>query len=392
VERNAEQLAWTVLIAAFATFCMLLVAVPTGVNWYLAQAMADRPVRLQVLKGTTLWLPAGGRQEVNAGGLLSLNGGEQIRTAADSEALLSFFDGSNVHLWPNTTIRLLATKSSAYRFSDTQFVLAQDAGHARYEVAIPATTSRKFEVDTPQASTLLREGRYRIEVSSDRTSATVTTGSATVIGAHQAVEVLKGEWTDVAAAGPPSRPASDVHNLIANGEFSLGLESWQPGSRGDVADVQPGHVITREQDNRSFVEFARDDAQRYGETFLHKSIGQDVTDYGLLRLNFQLRILAQSTVEGGPFGPEYPLLVRVHYRDSSGTEATWTHEFYVGIDDSHSLPDTTAMIESQWTDETFDLFDPSMVTPRPSEILWIEYAATGRSYRSDLGNVQLLVD
>ena len=390
MERNVEQLAWTVLIAAFAALCLLVAAVATGKNWYLAQAEADRPVQLDVIQGTTLWLPAGGRQEVNAAGRIALTGGEQVRTSADSEALLSFFDGSNVRLWPNTTIHLLQTKSSAYRNANSEFVLVQDTGHARFEVAIPATISRRFEVQTPQGSALLREGSYKVEVTDDVTQVSVSSGSATVSGGLGAVEVLKGEWTGVKAQGSPSRPESDIHNLIVNGDFGQGLEGWQPGNRDLDADV-PGTVLARSEGFRTFLELARDQGQRHAETFLHKAIAQDVTDFGLLKLSFQLRLLTQKFTPAG-LGSELPLIVRIHYRDSTGSEATWSRGFYLPEPDARPPRDAAAVITGLWTDEVFDLFDPNTVTPRPAEIMWIEFASSGLAYQSDIGNVQILVD
>lgn len=391
MERNTEQLAWAVLISAFAVFCLLLVAIPNGINWYFAVAMSDRPVRLDVIKGTTLLLPAGGRQEVNAATRSTLLGGEQIRTAPDSEALLSFFDGSNVTLWPNTTIRILTTKSSTFRPGDTEYIISQDVGHARYEVAIPGTTARRFEVQTPQANALLREGSYRLTVASDKSDVVVSAGSATVSGQEGAVEVLHGEWTHVLAASQPTRPTNAVRNVLTNGDFSQSLGGWQPGQR-DVVDGLPGNVVIRDQDNRTFVEFARDHAPRHAETFIHKSVSVDVTDSDALKFAFQVRILNQDLSTDAPIGSESPLVVRVHYRDTSGSETTWSRLFYLkGVDlpvirDAHPIP------ADLWSDETVDLFDPSQVSPRPAEILWVEFAASGRGYQSDVANVQLLTD
>lgn len=391
MERNAERLAWTVLITAFAALCLTAIALVTGVKLYLSEAMADRPVKLDVLKGTTLWLPAGGRQEVDAGAHLSLNGGEQIRTAEDSEALLSFYDGSNVHLWPNTTVRIETAKSSAYQQSATDFVLAQDSGHARYEVAIPATSSRHFEVQTPHADALLRDGSYKVEIGSDSTVVSVSNGSATISGGPSAIEILTGEWTTVVAGMPPTPPKSDVHNLVDNGDFTKDLTGWRSGNR-DVTDSTPGSVDVREESNRTFAEFSRDTSPRQAETFLHASVNQDVTDFGMLKVIFQLRIQDEAPPGDAGFGGLYPLMARVHYRDSSGSEATWTQGFYLTTDSSATIRDALPVTRSFWTDESFDLFDPTVASPRPAEILWIEFAAAGPGLTSDVGNIQLLVD
>ena len=391
MERNADQLAWSVLIAAFAVFCLILAAVPVGINWYLDHAMTTSPVKLDVVKGTALWLPADGRQEVNAASRSTLGEGEQIRTAANSEAVLSFFDGSNVHLWPNTTIRIVRAQTSAYRQDATDVVIAQDDGHARYEVAIPATQSRHFEVDTPQNNTLLREGSYKVEVGDGATTVSVTTGSATVSGHGDAVEVLKGEWTKVPIGGAPGQPETDVHDLLTNGDFSQDLIDWQPGNR-DQVDGPAGQALIQEQDNRRFVELVRETDQHHAETFVHKTVGLDVSDDGVLKFNFQLRIRDQALSPGASPGSEFPLQVRVHYRDSSGSEYTWTRGYVLQGADGPSLPGAVPVERDFWKDESVDLLDPGQVSPPPATIMWIEFAASGLGFQSDVAHVQLLAD
>lgn len=353
--------------------------------------MSERPVRLQVLKGTTLWLPSGGRQEVNAADGAAITDGGRIRTAPDSKAFLSLFDGSNVTLWPDTTVRVMSTQSTTYSDSNTLLVLAQDQGHARYAVAIPVTSSRRFELTTPQASVLLREGSYKVDVTANTTVVTVSAGSATVSAGDHAVEVLRGEWVTVANGGLPSKPGPSIHSVVANGDFSQGFESWQPGNRG-VEDGNTGNVSIQVESNQPFAEFERSGSSKHGEDFIHQPLNQDVTDDGILKLNFQLRIKEQTLSGGGMLGSEYPLIVRIHYRDSAGNEQDWMHGYYIQNYDGHPTPSADAVIPDQWTDESFDLFDPNVVSPRPSEILWIEVAASGHGFRSDVSRIELLTD
>jgi hypothetical protein len=391
VERRADQLAWTILLGSFVVFCLIVGSVIGGVRWYFAHAMTPRPVRLDLIQGTALWLPEGSRQEVNAADRSMLAEGDRVRTTEGSEAILWFFDGSNLRLWPNTTVQILKTATSTYRPLDTDEVLSQDQGHVRYNIALPSTDSRQFEVQTPQASVILREGSYKVQVAPGQTVVTVTSGSATVSSQSQAVEVLQGEWVTAKANQPPSTPESDVHNILTNGDFSQELAGWQPGNRA-VEDGIPGQIQVREESNRPFAELWREGSDKHAETFIHKTINEDVTDYGMLRFAFQLRILEQTLSGGGDLGSEFPLSVRVHYRDSSGSEADWVHSYYIQNRDHLPTPNADQVIQNQWTDESIDLFDPTVVSPRPAEILWIEFSASGHGYRSDIGRVQLLVD
>jgi len=391
VQRNNDQLAWLILLGSFGVFCLIVGGVVGGARWYLSHAMTIHQVRLDLIQGTALWLPEGARQEVNAANRSMLGEGDRVRTTDSSEAILWFFDGSNVRLWPNTTIQVLKTASSTYRPLDAAVVLNQNQGHARYNVALPSTNSRQFEVHTPQANVVLREGSYKVQVAPDQTVVTVTSGSATVSSQSKAVEVLQGEWVTAKSDQPPTTPASDVHNILTNGDFSHELQGWQPGNR-QVEDGIPGHVQVLEQLGRPFVELWRENSDKHAETFIHTTINEDVTDYGMLHFAFQLRILEQSLSGGGDLGSEFPVIVRVHYRDSSGNEEDWLHGYYIQNRDHLPTPNADQVIQNQWTDESVNLFDGAIVSPRPAEILWIEFSASGHVYRSDVGRVQLLVD
>ena len=380
-----------ILFGSFAIFCLVLGGTVGGWRWYVSHAMTNRGTKVDLIQGTALLLPSGSRQEVNATNNTVLSAGDTIRTTADSEALLSLFDGSNVRMWPSTAIRVLRVAISTYAPRDTELKILQSSGHARYEVAMPVTLSRQFDVETPQATIILREGSYKVQVRTGATVVTVTSGSATVTGNHHSVEVLGGEWVTVHDQKAPTNPVSDIHNLLANGNFSKGLTDWQPGNRG-VEDNIPGHVKILEQSHRWFVEFSRSGSQKHAETFIHATVNKDVTDYGMLQLKLQLRILRQTLSGGGDLGSEYPIIVRVHYRDSSGSEADWMRGFYIQNKNHLPTPNAEKVIRNQWMDESFNLFDANTVSPRPSEILWIEISASGHGYTSDVASVQLLAD
>lgn len=368
-----------------------MLSVPQVVHWYLDHAMSSRPVRLELIKGTTLWLPSGSRQEVNAANGAMISSGSQIRTVANSEAFLSLLDGSNVRLWPDTTLSIVKSATTTYNTANSEIVLDQENGHARYEVALPATESRQFELHTPQADVLLRQGSYKVQIENGETIVTVSAGSATVSAHDHAVEALRGEWVKVPNGGEPTKPESSIHNLIPNGDFSEGWKDWQPGNR-QVEDGIPGSATIAEASNRSFVEFLRTGSDKHAETYIHTTLNQDVTDEQTLKLTFQIRIQQQTLSGGGILGSEYPLIARVHYRDSAGNEEDWMRGFYIQNTDDHPTPNAEKVIANQWTDESFNLFDSQVISPRPAQILWIEIAASGHGYQSDVARIQLLAD
>jgi hypothetical protein len=54
MHNNPERLAWTVLLLAFTTFCVLAVAIPLGVRWYLLNATTAETTAVTSVRGTVL--------------------------------------------------------------------------------------------------------------------------------------------------------------------------------------------------------------------------------------------------------------------------------------------------------------------------------------------------
>lgn len=387
--RRRERLAWTVLWLAFATFCVVAIGLIVGVSWYRDQSLSARVATVDVLAGTLLHqTQAAVRESVWVDGT-PLQEGDRIRTA-DGRAFVALPDGSNVTLWPETTIEIEQLRTSSFNDNRTVIVLTQTSGHARYEVAVPSTLERRFEVQTPQALGLLREGSYRVELGSYGTDLSVRSGSASVSSGGQTIEVIRGER---AVAGPRGGPAlgSSTRNLIVNGDFSRGFDGWHHGSRNEEDGVS-GQVHLTQQDGRFVVRMRRQGSEKHGETFLHQSINRDVTDEVSLKLHVDVKVVEQTLSGGGWRGSEYPVLVRLRYRDAYGSEATVARGFYVSNPDGHPTTNGTKLPANQWLPMTLDLFDERQVLPRPAYLMWIEVEASGWDYESFVTGVQLLAE
>jgi len=387
--RRREKLAWQIVLASFAVFILLLGSIPLGVRWYLTTAVSAHPATLEIIRGTVLYVQAGSRQEISAGNRIELGEGDQVRTAPDSQALLSLFDGSNLHLWPEATLRIERMRSSTYNNSTTEIILNQKAGRSRVEVALPSTESRQFEVKTPQASARLREGSYSVQVVDSSMELAVRRGSASVSAAGRTVEVLPGERTIAAASQPPQQPQPAAVNYVANGDFANALASWKASNR-NVEDGIPGDISLVEQDGRNIVRFVRRSTSKHAETYIHQNIDQDVADLQSLRLSLQLKVLRQSLSGGGWLGSEYPLTIRLHYRDANGSETTWVHGFYIQNDEGRPTTNGQQVQPDIWLSFAADLFNPNQVYPRPAQVLWLELEASGWEYESMVTGIQLI--
>jgi hypothetical protein len=102
----------------------------------------------------------------------------------------------------------------------------------------------------------------------------------------------------------------------------------------------------------------------------------------------------QQTLSGGGWvGSEYPLMVRVKYRDVWGSEAVFRQGFYFQNNDNLPTPNGEQVDAGVWLKMApFDLFDRTVVDPRPAFIISVELAASGWTYESLVTNVQLIAE
>jgi hypothetical protein len=391
--RRRERQAWQVVLASFATFCLLLVGTPVGIGFYRDSALSARSARLDIIRGTVLYLANGSRQEINATDQLELREGDQIRLMNDSLALVFLHDGSNVQLFPESTLLIEQSKSSAFNSNRSETVLVQRGGRSRIEVAPTSTESRRFEVHGPGATAQLREGSYAIQVTGANGDATldlsVRRGSASVTAEERTIEVLPGERTAARVGEPPGAPQPALRDFVANGSFAGALDSWQTGNRA-VEDGNPGDVSLVTQDGRNIVRFQRRDSSNHAETYIHQTLDRDVTDLQRLAFGLQLKIVQQSLSGGGWIGSEYPVTVRLRYRDVGGSETTWVQGFFVQNAEGRPTTNGQLVPKDIWVSFSADLFDPNRVYPRPAQLLWIEIEASGWQYESMVTGVQLL--
>jgi hypothetical protein len=390
--RRRQRLAWTILIVSTGVFGGVFAGLSQGAQWYREQATSPRYATLEIYgNGTVLYQSEEAVREAAATNQQRLQDGDRIRTTADGKALISLADGSNVQLWPYTEVQVRQLRASTFTSNQTVVLLALNAGHLRAEVAPPSTLERRFEIQTPQGHALLREGSYRLEVGGQGTELGVQTGSASVSAREQTVEVIRGERTLVAPGGRPSPPIEAVRNLVVNGDFTRRFERWEPGGRREEDGVS-GRVLREEADGRFYVHMLRQGSQKHGETFVQQQINRDVTDETSLRLTMDIKIASHTLSGGGVLGSEYPLLVRLRYRDAYGSEAELVRGFYLSNPEGRPTTNGMQVPTNQWLPVTVDLFDEKKVSPKPAQLLWLEIESAGWEYEAFVTGIQLLAE
>jgi hypothetical protein len=389
--RRRERLAWAVLWSGFALFVLMVVGLVVGVRWYRDWALSARQGELEILEGTVLYQTEEAVRESVALPRQELREGDRIRTDGNGKAIISLPDGSNLQLWPNTAVQVKQLRSSTYTDGRTIYELVQSAGHTRVEVALPSTQERRFELQTPHARALLREGSYRVEAGPAGTELAARAGSATVSGRDAAVEVVRRERTLVPPGGNPSRPDNAERNLIVNGDFRQEFEGWRLGSR-DEEDGVLGRVDLVPAEGRVAVRLRRQGSVRHGEAFIQQTINRDVTDEASLKLQLDARVASQSLSGGGILGWEYPVLVRLKYRDIYGSENEVVRGLYVRNPDGHPTTNGREIPANQWWPVVIDLFDDKQVPSKPAYVMWVEVEGGGWEFESFVTGIQLLAE
>ena len=215
-------------------------------------------------------------------------------------------------------------------------------------------------------------------------------GSASVTGAGRTVEVLKSERTSIALGQAPIVPIPGARNLLDNGDFGRGLEGWI--ATADAEDPVMGSTTTGVDDGRSVVVFQRYGGLKHGENRIFQAVSRDTTDFDVLKFRFDYKINAQSLSGGGWQGSEYPIKVRLRYRDIYYSETLLVRGFFIQNDAGYSEVGGQAVPKAQWQTFELDLLNPAQVNPRPTTLLSVEISASGWDYSSRITNAALLAE
>jgi FecR-like protein len=142
-----------------------------------------------------------------------LNAGDAIRTGDEARAVLTYFEGSNVTIEPNSD---LSIDAAATQGNDTIVQMTQNAGRTWHVVTKLITGGSKYEVRTPASTASVRGTAFTVDTSPEGT--TVTTSEGTVVdqvpdpsnpGTTVDVPVPAGKQHEQPKAAPPA-PTHDA--------------------------------------------------------------------------------------------------------------------------------------------------------------------------------------
>ena len=404
MRRNPERLAWTVLSLAFAVFCALAVGIPWGVHSYLMNSTIPHDAQLQVIEGTVLVQEERKSDLTAVTESAAIAPGDEVLTDSTSWATLDLFERSHLTLYNNTNVYLAESESPRFSLSDqpNRITLNVTGGLVRIGVALPTERSTDFIVDTPHISFALEEGSYRIEVNNQGTQITVVRGQALARGKGFTLAIPQGARTQVDLSGQPADPLPAARNLIANGNFQEPLAgTWITSTTILDPARTPPRVEVVENGGRRSVRLVRreEDDGVHSEAAIHQDLDQDVRDFRRLELSLDVLLDFQSLSGGGLLSSEFPIIVRLDYKDLWGHDKFWTHGFYYQNRDGYPIatdpwgqPVGEQIPRGVWYPyESGNLLD-LLGDNRPAHLTGITIYASGWNYDSQVSEVQLIVE
>lgn len=399
MQKNPERLAWLVMIGAFAVFLMLCAAIPFGARYYLLYTTSTKPALLEVLGGTVSVQDRGSVAPIAVTRSKELNEGSVIETNVNSRGFITLLDGSTVTLFPDTQISLSTMRTPAFGWSEAPILIEVEQARGRIRVGAAQLfggieRARDFQISTPHSLTKVGAGSYAIDVSTDSSQVTVRDGSAEVSALGRTVTINRGQRTVVTRGEPPLPALPAALDLIVNGDFKdPRTRGWNdtieaPSNPGSPA----GAISNATLDNRAATRIKRAGSnQTSAITGILQPINREVSDYRTLRLAADVRVHSHNLSGGGILSSEYPLIIRLRYRDVNGSEAEWVHGFYIQNATGNPTNNGELIPLDVWFPfESGNLFET--LDPKPFYLISIQFYASGWDYESYVSGIRLIVE
>lgn len=402
MQKHPERVAWMVIWGAFAIFLLLCALIPLTIRYYIQHATTPQEATLEVVSGTVRVREPGVAAPFAVTKSERVPEGSDIETDENSRGTLTFVDGSTVTLFPATQITLRTMRVSTFPWGIEPLTLLMDQTRGRIRIgAAPLfpqknspLVSRVFQVSTPHLLTSLSEGSYSIEVGTDVSQVLVRDGSAKVEARERTVTVGRGQRTVAHRNEAPLPPMPAQQDLIVNGDFRDPLaRGWNIVREvGTDPNIATGTITPITMSDKSVVRILRSNAGTSSAiTGIIQPINKEVSDYRTVRLAADIRLHYQSLSGGGILSSEYPLILRLKYRDQYGSEGEWVHGFYYQNVNNNPTVNGEYVPQDVWVPfESGNLLE--LAEPRPFFITSLQIYASGWDYESYVTAVRLIVE
>ena len=358
---SREKLAWGILLTAFVIFLFFFFGIPISIWWYVDHASIPQLAKAQGTSGVTLLsdpnLRADAVVRIAEGEKpANLIEGSTLRTDANSQILVEFFDQSTLTVFPNSNVTLYEMRRPRFGRSTQSERLVAVVSHGRVRAQVAANDPAvSFEVQTlqapaPHGGIMLQTGSYAIETSNEVTHVSVRSGRAVVHGqTGREVIIEANERAEIALGAAAIGPLPAKRNLLVNSDLrklevseaiSEGIlaEGWSVTSEqgGDGGEVDGTVEVVPTSSTRALHFVRAGSYGNHGQTSVKQDVNKLVGDYLSLILRLDVRVVDQSLSGGGVQSSEFPFIVRINYQTYYGNNQHWTWGFHCKNPDNYN--------------------------------------------------------
>lgn len=395
---HTERTAWIVVWGAFISLCLLVILVPLTARHFLLYSTLSHPARLRTLEGTALVdnQATGSTRGVTRDKTADVTEGCEITLDDNSRAELTFFDGSSIVILPGSRLSLERMRGPRFSQGITPVTLwLRLNGVSGRVMVVTSGASRPTGLDFVLRCPFLNadmsvtdDGIYGVEMEANGADIFANRGSAIVTANGKDVNLAASERTRVEPGSGPTSARNDGLELLVNGDFRAPLEQgWTVSNdQGQDGESVSGQAVLTVDEGTPAVRFYRTGSENnHCETIIEQKINRDLPEpSSALKLSVHFKLINQSLPGGGDSGTEFPLMIRLKYRDAYGSENEWVQGFYYG--DPRGKPVGTGQ---QYPQDTWQLFPKSgdlnllaTLNPKPVHIISLRVYASGWNYES----------
>jgi hypothetical protein len=398
---NIERTAWIILLTAFGIFCLLAILIPASIRWYIINASVPFTTEVTSVRGTVVISNPATESSASLtdGSTASIEEGFVVSTDNTSQAILTFSDDSSLTMYSDTSITLHETRAPRFGLSPnpTKILIEVQRGRVRATSSL-SREALNFDIDSPQSEIELSEGSFSIEVNEAETQITTRLGQANISGKGEWITLNQGERALVSSDQPPSPPLPAAQNLLKDSELRVGSldNSWETYEISFSEGVTPSVQIVIFQD-RNVLELRSEGQDNvHTEVGVTQQVNKDVRDFQSLRIFAEVRLVRQSLPGGGLLGSEFPIMLRLDYKDADNNDRSWYHGFYYAPPPENYIlynqPDNSSerIARFIWYPYESDNLLSSLGPAKPVFIKSIRIYASGWIYEAMVVNVSLL--
>ena len=420
---KAQHIAWGVLLAAFAVFCVVCLASGIGVHYFLFKSTVPMQTELTVGRGTAIVThPDLNEQPVQS--RLPLSNRVMVRIDSVGQAILSFYDShddvqqlvASVVMSSNTSVDLEELSRPRFEWSTAGYEIHLDKFSGRIEVTISDGIERPVQMHIESAFggqiRLEESGRYSITANDAQVRVETISGLAEFVAGQFNQVVGSGERVMYSFADNELAPLNPYVRLLGTSAFDETnvfasnseptTATWTCFNNANPIDNIMGSFGLAVEDGRPVLHFARTGSSQHGESvcITSESGGTDVSGYQYLSVEVLFRIDSQSLSGCGEAGSECPLMLKLDYIPPGTDEGRfWNHGFYLwNSQPSYPSSCDTCTQEHEiinpgvWYRYRSDnLFGVLLADVRPERIVALRVYASGHEYDTYVSEVSLFV-